>query len=282
VACTAFIAVAVTAQAGTKDENATEAHVLAKQGARFFKKGQGRLAAELFKQAFKLDPDPGYLYSAARAEHQQGKLETAIETYEQVIRVAGPSSPFHSKSKKHLAHAWADLEQGKRTTAPPRPPPNPASEPSIFKRVKRTSDPAPKPLPAATGAPTVPHAGAVQQATPATTWKRSAGWTSLVIGALSAGSGAVAGAMAMTTSDALDENYRPGTKIWDTSKITLAEVNAKEREINSQVTTAWVLGGVGAVGLAAGVWMLATAPSSSNVALLPAGDLRGMQVYMRF
>ena len=273
-----------TAYAGASDENAAEAHVLAKQAAKLFRKGRGKLAAELFKQAYGLDPDPGYLYSAARAEHQQGKLETAIETYEKVIRVAGKNSPFHAKAKTHLARAWVDLEKVNNSHAGGASKDRQRHKPKA--KLPAAAQPTPTPTKVKASAPETtvkPQPGA---------WKHGVGWTSLVIGVLAAGSGAVIGAMAMTESAALDEKIED-SKTYDPNKqkmvidlnklnLTQGQLKDKEQSINDRIFGAWMLGGVGAVGLAAAGWMLATAPQRSTVALLPNSRLRGVTMLVRF
>jgi len=109
---------------------------LSEQAAELSKSGDHRAAARLFHKAYSLDPDPGYLYSAARSEVSAGQWQEAIRDLEAVERVTKPGDHWHRKAREQLAKARvarddaARAEAARKRDAAGRPAPSEARVPA--------------------------------------------------------------------------------------------------------------------------------------------------------
>jgi len=246
----------------TKDD-VQEARILSEQGLQFLMAKDFGPAAKLYHRAFGLDPDPDYLYGAARAEHQGGLLDDAGRDYARVLElVSDKRSPRYVKSAAYLAEVKAGL--AKRAADKPRAPADLAP--------KADPQPAPKPDPVPT--PSTPPSPNVKSALnpelPRSTWMKPIGIASLGLGvaALVASGIVVKGAMADQAD--LDKKVSAAGTTTDSS------VPGQQEDINARLVMGWIFGGVG-LGLAAGgavLWALApSASKTASVTPIPGGAM---------
>jgi tetratricopeptide (TPR) repeat protein len=116
-----------------------DAKKLADEATKLFNVQQYDKAAELYQQAYVLDPKPGYLYATAQAQRLSGKCETALLTYDAYLRT-NPADGERAKTeaniercKQDLAARAAAVQAQEVTPAPevPAPPPPPAPAPVV-------------------------------------------------------------------------------------------------------------------------------------------------------
>jgi len=89
-------------------------------------------ALQDFKEAYRLYPDPAFLFNAAQCERQLGHQEEAIQFYRSYLRNA-PKAPNRQEVEHRIEELQAALEARKNAaptaTAPPASPPEPATGP---------------------------------------------------------------------------------------------------------------------------------------------------------
>lgn len=163
------LAVAGRATAGGDDDR--------EQAREHFRKGQSHYALREFdtalvefKEAFKLKPDPAFLFNIAQCQRFLGDVDGALWSYKQYLR-SSPAAPNRSEVETRIA----DLEKRKAEpghgggTPPPaapsawapgiandlsRAPAPPAPPPVVIGGASSVSSPAmPSPVESATGAP---------------------------------------------------------------------------------------------------------------------------------
>ena len=82
---------------------AAEASYVAKQAIDYYKNGDPRMAADLYRRAYRIDPSkPDYLFGAARAEQKAGHAKEAIVTYENVLALLPSTDPLAKKAQKYI------------------------------------------------------------------------------------------------------------------------------------------------------------------------------------
>lgn len=267
-----------------------EASVLSDQAVKFFEQKDYLTAAKLFLRAYALDPAPDYAYSAARAEEDGGALVEAERHYRTLLDTTDRGNRFYAKAADRLAKVQTLLAKAQaaraaeaaKTAEPPPPPPaaEPAAPPVAVPPAQPAAAPAPPvDLPVAT----TPQAQAmpvvfVRPAEEVGAQTLAGRW---IIGLSVAAEAAAIVLLATATADqgSLDAK-RTLNGAFDPRRVQLADVQNEQRSINARVIAGWSVAGVGGLGLAAGTWLLVTSPS--RVVVLPAPDVGGARIAVRF
>ncbi len=141
--CTLVVLLAFsTAHADAPDD----AKKLADEGTKQFNVQQYAKAAELYQQAYLLDPKPGYLYATGQAQRLGGMCDKALLTYDAYLRT-NPGDAERAKTETNIERCKQDLKQrdaavqATQLAPPPEVPPPPAAPVPV--------EPAPAPVPAA-------------------------------------------------------------------------------------------------------------------------------------
>jgi len=287
-----------TPPAAAADSNAAKATVLAEQAMKFHFGGKPALAIALYKQAYKLDPQPGYLYSAARAAHKAGLLDEAHRDYTAVLALVDQKSPFYAKAKQRLDEVIKARAAAAKTKKPE------ATKPADAPGDKKAGDTASKPDPAAPSAavpvkkpeneppagPVVvkkpenkgPDGAVVAKPSPVTpappSWHGTAGFAAVGVGFVAAGGALLLAMGAVNQAERLDGYKDPDTGKYDSSKIGREELRTEETSHNLKVIGAYGLGIVGVAAIGLGAKLLLA--GSERVAIRPAG--RGLQLAVSF
>ena len=268
---------------------AAQANILALQAVQFHDQKDFLTAAKLFLRAYSLDPAPDYAYSAGRAEEDGGALLDAERHYQTLLETTDPGNRFYAKAKARLAVVRMRIAVGKAAAAakeaaehPPAPPiPLPPESMAEAETATASLAVVPPPVvlaPAAT--PTVAEPpGIVLSVAPPEPGHVAAGRSSLALGAVAELAAIVLLATAYSDQNALDAK-RTLNGNFDPRTAQLVDVQKEQRSINARVVAGWTTGGVGTVAFAAGIWLLATSPQ--RVAVLPAPDLGGARLALRF
>ena len=268
----ALVFVLSPASAWPQAANPQEARLVSKQALSFYKTGKFVVAAELYHRAYKLDPSrPQFLYGAARAEHKAGRLEQAALVYKAVKKALGPKHDLYRKSQRYLFSIEDEIRD--RQSAQARPP-------KIQTKRPKTPQPArPAGTTASSGDRTVGAPAAV--ATSGSTWRRPVGWICAGLGLVAAGAGAAVGMNAIDRREKLDAKRDPVSNKFNSSMIAPEVAIKEDKDINSQIVTAYVvgIGGVAVTALGA-YWVMTAADAAPTVAVLP--QPRGAMVVMRF
>ena len=254
----------------TAAPEAANAAVISEQATKLHFAGQYGGAEALFREAYRLDPVPGYLYSAARAAHKGGKYEVAIATYEQLI-TQSPGTQFAMKAQLHRDKLKATLAADAAAKAPPAkastaklPEPvaaNPAPSPAPPKPAPVVAAPTPAPQPAATPAPS---AAVARQAAPNS--GRSTAFVALGAGGLSLiAAGTFAALWAGEKSD-YDALKQPNGTIVGTK----TDLDSRVESMNNKLLVAYITGGVGLAAAGFGAYLLATRTGEgATVSIVP-------------
>ena len=246
------------AQAG--ENAALGAHTAATH---MYKTGNFKQAAELYHTAFKIDPQPAFLFNAARSEQRLMLLDVAEKHFKQVLQLKGLDERTRSRAKMHLQEIAAVrkvVASAKASSAKPATPPAGKNE--------------------ARPAPTKPVMPSTTLAAGQGTWKAPAGWASVGTGAVLTGVGAWLLISYMSDQTALDERQ---DKVNGDGKVLGISYDKYEEEQQALWTRRGLGIGATGVGLAAagvGAWMLLTAPEDNPVAILPTA--RGALLVWRF
>lgn len=94
--CTAVLAVPALAVDGAK-----AAMSMAKQAAAAYESGDHARAAQLYLEAWRTDPQPAYLFAAARAQHVGGQADKALERYQEFLTKPGASPELVAKATRY-------------------------------------------------------------------------------------------------------------------------------------------------------------------------------------
>ena len=132
-------------------------------------------ALQDFKEAYRLHPDPAFLFNIAQCERQLGDFDEAIKFYRSYLRNKPDASNAREVQKKidelrGLAEAKRKSKEGAPqsvippTTAPPDAPPPRAAEPPPVAPLTPPPPPSVSPAPAPTPALTPPPAAATSTA----------------------------------------------------------------------------------------------------------------------
>ncbi len=237
------------ASAEEGQDTALSAHKLATH---MYKSGNFKKAAELYHTAFKIDPQPAFLFNAARSEQRAMLLAAAEEHLRQVLALKGVDSLTRSRSELHLQEVIAVRKalasaEAKGTNAPTEgvrassPPPKPAKEPAATAVVVKEGG-----------------------------WKGSAGWASLGAGAILAGLGTWLLISYLGDQAALDERHEALDDNGLVADISYAEYKQEQGSLWTRRGLGMGAAGAGLAAMGAGAWMLMTAPADRPVAIVPA------------
>ncbi len=272
--------------------------MLAEQAKGYFEEGKKAIAADLFHKAFAADPEPGYLYSAARAEHRGGNLESAIQHYKKVLTLPRKGSAFFANPQAaikvdiYLKAAQQELERKGAGPSGPAPPPPAASQPKAEGPAPRPPTPPTKRITPAVRPPTAPTTPRISNSDekPAIVratapgddqWKRPAGMVALIAGAAGVFGGGILAIVAagdQSDLDAFRVNPDDLDSKFDSKQITVDEARTRQQAVNDRITLAWIAGGAGVVLAGAGAWLFASSDAATAVRLTP----RGLRVGWRF
>lgn len=95
-------------------DKAKAAEVMSAQAREAYEAGNHARAAELYLDAYRTDPVPGYLYSAARAEQVAGKTDLAVEHFKQFLALPS-GNPAVPVEPERLARAQGLLAEIAKT-----------------------------------------------------------------------------------------------------------------------------------------------------------------------
>lgn len=226
---------------------ARQAMAAFERAAGHYEGGRFSQAASLFHRAWELDPQPEYIYNAARAEHRDGRLEAAERDYRRCLELKGADQVIRKRAEGYLNEIVTARERAAAAAAA-RPPPASGGEKGP--------------------APAGPLAGDVK-AGEAGAWKPAAGWASLGAGVLVAGVGTWAWLRSEGEQSDLDGRLAQENAaglIVGTDYQTYADDQRRIRTWRRAGMAGAVTGGLL---MAAGAWWLWTAPEPGHVALTP-------------
>jgi len=132
---------APTGPAPGSPEAKAKAKELQKQATQLYNVQQFFQAAELYQQAYLLDPNPAYLYASAQSQRLGGDCTKALQSYQAYLR-ANPPESEKAKAQANIERCEQDLREREaavnadQVTVPvydvPPPPPPPPEDPIII------------------------------------------------------------------------------------------------------------------------------------------------------
>ena len=264
------------AQAG--ENAALSVHVLATET---YKAGDFKKAAELYHTAYKIDPQPAFLFNAARSEQRLVMLDVAEKHFKQLLALKDLDERTRTRTKMHLQEIAAvrkamAVAQAKAAALAAKAAANPASKPPA----KPANKPVAKPAAATAPKPAAAAIPAVTATAGDGAWKAPAGWASLGTGVVLTGLGGWLLISYLGDQATLDEQRE---KLGPDGKVVGISHEKYEQDQQALWTRRGLGYGAAGVGLAAvgvGAWMLLTAPADATVTLAPAG--RGVTLAWRF
>jgi len=243
-----FAAVAAVPAAKKTEAAALSTVAISKAKAKKF-----AVAASMFHEAYKIDPEThGYLYSAARAAHKAKDWAAAEKDYRKFIANAPGDHPFMANANRHLGTVVAARQAH-------------AKEKKAEEAVARE-----KAADKAKAAPVV-----AKKSAPAGGGPGAASYAALGGGALLAIGGAVVLVMRSGDADQLNSDLDAGS---------IAEKDAQEQldSINTRGTLGYGLIGAGVVAAGVGAYLLMSAPDKTASALGVDPLNRRLLVTLRF
>ena len=241
------VLLAVPVDAAVPAAKKTEAAALSTVAMNKATEGKFGVAAEMFHAAFRADPEtPGYLYSAARAEHKAGKLALAEAHYVEFLRKAPADDPLVSKAKAYSAElvtARVEAERKTRAAADKKAVAEKAVAPTPATLQPATTDPAPS---------------AGDKPAQAGGWQSTAGWASLGAGVLALGAGGYMVVAALGDASDLDQQL-------DAGEIDADAAKERRDDAVGQQTTGYLVASAGVALAALGGFWLMTAPDGAQV-----------------
>lgn len=238
------------AAAATKIKASDEAAAISQIAMAKAKAGDFKLCAELYGQAYRTNPAfLGYLYSAARCAQKGGDLDAAERDYRSLLARAPADDDLAKRARVHI-------EAVLQARANAKPPPSPTPP------VGAVAQPAP--------AAVARLPAAVSETNP-DAWQRPTGWAAVVLGGTAAALGVWWIADGLRQRADLQERLdvrTDGLVIGMTPAEAHADEDAYGATLNRGI--AFAAGGLLVGGL--GTWLLATAPESVALRVLPAPD----------
>lgn len=128
-----------------------DAKKLAKDATALYSVQKFSEAADVYQQAYLMNPLPAYLYAVAQSQRQAGDCPRALQTYQAFLRT-NPADGERDKAEKNIERCEQDLRDKEAAVKPeevrppePVPPPPPPPKPIVVERTP------PPPLPAPEG-----------------------------------------------------------------------------------------------------------------------------------
>ena len=249
----------------TTAEKAAAMSVVARQRA---EAGQFKIAAEMYKAAYRLDGQVvGYLYSAARCAQSAGNVSGAAADYERFLAAAPVDHALAQKARGHLATCKAKVAAESAREA--------AERKAVADKAQAAREAAARD--AAARAESA-HAAAAKAGKPAAQvasgggWRAPTAWASVAVGVASVATGAWFLADGSGKVDDLKLRLDDTNSNYKIKGIDRDAALAMQDEANQSKRIGAAAAGVGVVLAGVGVWMLLSdAPSTAAVTRLPGG-----------
>jgi tetratricopeptide (TPR) repeat protein len=124
----ALLATPVPARAAPPGDDAAAAQRLLDAGLRSYAVGQYGDAVRAFREGYRLDPRPDFLYALGQAHRMSGDYEAAIAAYRAFLRTDPPERSA-AGARQNLERCQAQLAAARAVAPPPPPPPLTVSAP---------------------------------------------------------------------------------------------------------------------------------------------------------
>ncbi len=133
---------AMTVTTGSSGQEATgpTANDLSGQAIERFKAKDYDAAARLFEDAYKLDPNPNYLFNIGRVFEEKGDIRSAVDYYQRFVKEPGVELESRELALQRLRVLKAILEE---TDAKATPEPQPKAEPEPAPKSEPIKQPPP-------------------------------------------------------------------------------------------------------------------------------------------
>jgi len=257
-------------RAGQADTKISEAERAERQG-------KFGLAAQLFRTARTLVPTRwDCLIREASAREQAGEKAEAITLLELYLRDAPKDAADRDEAGARLASLKPKTDPGKSAAAAKvAEPAKPAS--AVARQPEAAKTPSADP---AKNAATAPQVAKAQPPEPDRMLAQVVAWSVAFVGVAAGATGIIEAVDAANMRADLDAKL--AQRSGKITGISYSEAVARDKDIESQRTTAWVLGGVGVAAAATGGWLLwrAYRTEPAKVSVLPLGD--GVVVTLKF
>lgn len=266
--------------AATQAEDAEKAAIISVAARHALDKGDYKLAARLYDEAFGADPaTPGYLYSAARARQRGGDIAGAEQQFNQFLKIA-PKSPLAEKVRRRLLEIQSarDKQALESRLAAAEAARKAAEGRLAAERKAEAARKVAQPAAVTTVSAQVRHGGA------------AGGVESDLLGWSMVGGGVVLGAVSMVVlvmanSDLAELQSRlpddDGNPPEGVAMIGFQDARTSAGSIQNAWLVSGLLGGVAAATTTFGVYRLLT-HDASQVVLLPGPGARSLAVHWRF
>jgi len=221
-------------------------------------RGDKRLAAQLWQDAFALNPQRvDWLVRAGRLQEDVGDKDAAIATYRRYIQDAPATASDQAEAHARLA-ILAPAVTGPAPGAAP-----PAAKPAL-------EETAVHPVPVVEQSAVPSQEGA--------SLRKLGGWASLGAGGVLTVTGIVFYALAAQDDSALQSALARRDAQGHITGVSLAEARTRQDKIDTGKTTGVILGGVGVAAMGLGAWLWLGEPA--KVAVLPTWN--GANLTMRW
>jgi tetratricopeptide (TPR) repeat protein len=170
------------------------------EGTKLYDLGRYKDAAHEYEEAFRLKPDPAFLFNIGQAYRQGHEDELALRAYKGFLRRL-PDTDNRSEVEGYIRQLQQRLDEKRKAAEaapPPQPQPAPQPAPPQAPPQPQAVAPAPAPLVVAPAAPPREHVPAYKK------W-----WVWTIVGVVVVGAGAAALAVALTTPK--NASSPPGT-----------------------------------------------------------------------
>jgi len=233
------LAIAVLLAARVASAAPSEAEKLYKDGQTAYDDKRYDDAITAWSKSYELSHLPGLVFNIAQAYRLHGDCEKAVETYQKFIDL-DPKSKQRAAAEGFLH----ELQPCKVEPPPPEPPPTPPPTPPVDTHVDVVKQPPPPP---------VDHGRT----------KRLAGIASGAVGVVALAGGAYFGSQASSLADDVKKACANGCDY--------SAIKQKDSDGKSDEQLQWILFGVGAAGVAAGValYVMGTHEHAPPVAVAP-------------
>lgn len=282
LAIVALSASTAPAQSASKIEEAAALSVVAAAKA---KAGQHTLCAEIFVQAYRLDPSYlGYLYSAARCYQKAKALDASEQGYRAFLARAPAEHPLRSRADAHLAEIIKQREEQVVPGTGPGTGTSTAAKPVGGAREATASTaPASSDRPHATSAASGENKRlSLMPVQRSTTRSLKIAWATVGAGGLALLGGAILGIVARADASELQTELEPQASSNLIGAMSHADAVQRADAINQRGFVAFSLLGLGAAAVAGGTALFLLDDSEDATGAVVAPTLGGLTVHGRF